>query len=645
MYATVMRKRSVLPRDPNFVFTGLEVYLRAVQHELGNPIGPLIAVARVVPDYFGYKRDMLLRNPRPAGIDLISVEFPDPHPSAFKIQPARRQGYPQITVPGIPSEQPVWNHMFFFHQSRDNATMFSETAALVIEYYPSTNTFTELSWHLHNPIGFSVLLLDKKVYEGLMSDSGRMGIRIDGLPIQGSNLKTRDLRTPTVGMILRLITSERPDSLGAVSNPDLLPTLDNIPLDLSPVPTPRELTPPPSTPPPQPLAPAEPVWMLARKHKPKLPINDGKLPPRDAMEHVLPEYQYIFTQSPRRLKETPPPMKTRGDLITTRLPPPYLTKPQQPPPPQPPPEDETSQFLAIPKGPYNEEHALGLLDFQMKELDNYREAMKKMGKDILQLREEIARLEGENSQLRRQLNMHDDSTKAMLYSAEIDSLNRAELMERFLLLRRQLMNQTGEAINYKDKLQKLQNDIIKKNDREKDYLKLQDAHLAQSAMLQKLQDKKEKMKKLEGTITEQEKVIEKLEKLLNDKIKSGQMAADKKSEAYATLNADNARLRAELDYLKANPLNKASALDEAERMELYAKLDRAEGRIMSLEKQLESNARRWGKEKEGLLIRMNEQNKGFGRSSPIYLRDSYRAHDDDYLRGRKHRHSKLEPLY
>ncbi|XP_070580710.1 coiled-coil domain-containing protein 33-like isoform X2 [Ptychodera flava] len=643
LYATIMRKRSVLPRDPNFVYTGLEVFLRAMQREVANPVGPLIAVARVVPDYFSYKRDMLMRHPIATGITLTTVNFPDPHHSVFRVPPAKGQGYPQISLPGAPQQQPIWDHMYFFHQSRDNATIFSETAALIIEYYPSTNTLSDSSWHLRKPIGYSILLLDKNVYDVLIADSGRLGIRVEGLPIQETNLQTVDSKTPTVGMILRLITSERPDSLGSVSNPDLLPALDSLRLDVTPIPTPRTEPTPPTTPIPEPLPP-EPTWMLARKPKPRVPIEDGKLPPHDALENVLPEYQYIYAHSPRRHPQTTPPPASnrRGDLIPTRLPPPQVTnaftKPQRQPT-----IPEESTFVPIAKPPYSEEHALSLLDYQMKELENYRDAMKRMGKDILRLREEIARLEGENSQLRRQLHMHDDSTRAMLYASDLDGLSRAEIMERFLLLRRQLMNQTAETTHYKDKLQRLQNEIIKKNDNEKEYLRLQDAHMAQSAMLQKLQSKQERVKKLEDTMKEQENVIDKLERLLNEKIKNGQMAADKKSEAYTALSTENARLRTELEYMKMNPPAKASALDEAERMELYAKLDRAEGRIMSLEKQLESNARRWGKEKESMLIRMNENTNGFSGSSPVYLRDSYRGFDDSYL-SRKPRRSKLDPL-
>ncbi|GFS10066.1 coiled-coil domain-containing protein 33, partial [Elysia marginata] len=55
LYASITRKLSSLPKDsssPNYL--GLEVFLRAVKLPLKNPMGPLIAVARIVPDYYNY---------------------------------------------------------------------------------------------------------------------------------------------------------------------------------------------------------------------------------------------------------------------------------------------------------------------------------------------------------------------------------------------------------------------------------------------------------------------------------------------------------------------------------------------------------------------------------------------------------------
>ncbi len=54
LFISVMLKTSLLPYSVAFGFQGLEVMLVAMEESLSNPIGPLTAVARVVPDFFNY---------------------------------------------------------------------------------------------------------------------------------------------------------------------------------------------------------------------------------------------------------------------------------------------------------------------------------------------------------------------------------------------------------------------------------------------------------------------------------------------------------------------------------------------------------------------------------------------------------------
>ena len=56
--------------------------------------------------------------------------------------------------------------------------------------------------------------------------------------------------------------------------------------------------------------------------------------------------------------------------------------------------------------------------------------------------------------------------------------------------------------------------ISQKNDQEKDFLKIQKAHSTQQAVIQKLQDRLKKMKKLEETCKQQEDMIQKMENVI-----------------------------------------------------------------------------------------------------------------------------------
>ncbi|KAI8500916.1 Coiled-coil domain-containing protein 33 [Branchiostoma belcheri] len=315
------------------------------------------------------------------------------------------------------------------------------------------------------------------------------------------------------------------------------------------------------------------------------PLKDGEWPGMDAVQDVLPEYISETTQ----------------------------------PPPRRPPKDGLRQSYQ-PDDPYSH----SLLEHQSKELDNYRAALKRMGADILKLREDIARLEAENSQLRRNLHMNRDAADALVGPAGLQALSRGDLVDKYALLQQKVSQQASSIKGQKERIQQLQNELIKKNDREAELLKQQKAQKPQQPVAPKVPENDGKKKKMEDTIKRQEEVIEKMEKLLNKQLEKGTLPADRSLEAHSALAAENARLRDELNRAKepSQPHYPPGVkMDDEERLDLMAKLEKAEGRIISLENQLTENARMWGREKQELLIRMNERENGFARSSQMVLHD------------------------
>ncbi|KAL8610514.1 hypothetical protein ACOMHN_060434 [Nucella lapillus] len=225
-YVSIIRRQSTLPRDPaQHNYLALEVYLRAVQKPLQNHTGPLIAVARIVPDFHNYRSDSLQMQPRNAGVGMTSVTFPNPHPSSFSVPHQSYYGYPQISLVGRPAEQPRWNHPYLFCDTREKATMFTPSAALIIEYYVANGVMTDDFWRIRSPVGFSAVLLDQRMYSQLSSDHATQGLRLEGVPVQGSDLYCVDNTMPTVGMVLKLVTSDQPDNMVTMSNLDNLPAV------------------------------------------------------------------------------------------------------------------------------------------------------------------------------------------------------------------------------------------------------------------------------------------------------------------------------------------------------------------------------------------------------------------------------------
>lgn len=78
-----------------------------------------------------------------------------------------------------------------------------------------------------------------------------------------------------------------------------------------------------------------------------------------------------------------------------------------------------------------DKNSLLLLDHQSKELGNYRDAVHKMGQDIIVLRNQVRDLEGVNSNLRMDLANYNDASKLMLDTSELNGLSKPEVLSRY----------------------------------------------------------------------------------------------------------------------------------------------------------------------------------------------------------------------
>ncbi|KAG8514533.1 Coiled-coil domain-containing protein 33, partial [Galemys pyrenaicus] len=370
-----------------------------------------------------------------------------------------------------------------------------------------------------------------------------------------------------------------------------------------------------------------------------------------------------------------------------------------------------------------------------QELNNYRRAMQRMAEDLLSLQRQVSTLEAENRVLRR----HLDQDRLEEEQDDFDEVENLASMNKRLLM------SELDRKKLRGKVQYLQNELIRKNDREKDLLLLYQAQQPQNTLLARYQDKLKKTKALEETVRHQEKagaggpacggwghitgpsrrlevrsprpasvrtlqVIEKMERVLEDKLRGGDepllnRPQEKPGAAFSTpaasglppgtagetlpadlysaLLAENTRLRTELEKsrqlgapiilqqqaLPVDPRELGAGGDLAERpretdgpghskgterlpaqdllatssdkFNLLAKLERAQSRILSLESQLEDSARRWGRERQDLAIRLQEQEYGLERPGKSSVTDAPNppAHPKDQTGP-----SKLDPL-
>ncbi|XP_054244101.1 coiled-coil domain-containing protein 33 [Indicator indicator] len=234
-----------------------------------------------------------------------------------------------------------------------------------------------------------------------------------------------------------------------------------------------------------------------------------------------------------------------------------------------------------------------------QEASSYRLALRRMAGDLLSLRHRATSLEVENRHLRHSLATQQELGQALLADTDLDVMTREELLDRLATLKHKLAASTAEMRRLKDRVQQLQNELIRKNDQENDLVLLQRAQQQQQATLRRWQEKVARTKGLEERVKQQEKVMQMMEQMLKEKLSRVGRSTERpegeavSKELYTTLLAENRRLREELARVPQPSPRTAlppPALPDAfggvEKLSLLARLEEAEARGRVLERQV-----------------------------------------------------------
>ncbi|XP_063053912.1 coiled-coil domain-containing protein 33 [Engraulis encrasicolus] len=385
---------------------------------------------------------------------------------------------------------------------------------------------------------------------------------------------------------------------------------------------------------------------------PQLQRESFGLPSYDALAQILPDYQHLFRSSgPQKL--TPGPSDDSQWKQKEQAQKHGTYEVHNPP-----------KRAPIPDFPDDAQLSSELSDHQIKEVENYRVAMCKMAEDIIALRGQLGALEAENSRLRSDLSLHQEVGRTLLMDTDVDVMTKAEIEDRIASLKVKLASESSKAASQRDKIQQLQNELIRKNDSEKELESLRRVHQQQQAELQRHQSHGAKMAALETTVRQQEKVIEKMERVLDAKLRERNKeneelrklnkkdkADSKRKEIESVLAAENARLREELQRMRSQPPpvviqqppQSVALLPDREKLSLLGQLEKAEARIRALESQLKASSREWGREKQALNTKLSEHQHGFQHSSTVLLHDVPMKSVTQSVIGRI-RHRQLDPL-
>ncbi|KAJ3404219.1 Coiled-coil domain-containing protein 33 [Chytridiales sp. JEL 0842] len=307
-----------------------------------------------------------------------------------------------------------------------------------------------------------------------------------------------------------------------------------------------------------------------------------------------------------------------------------------------------------------------LIDRLLGELETRSEAVKKIGNDLVQAREKNLALERKVDELERQVRDNDAKTMQLINSVDLDVLSESEMRRRYALLAHKLQSETAKSKDLSSKLEEAQHSNIQKNEMEKKFLELRQAHTAQQAYVQKLQSSLEKSSKYKSALKKQETIIAKLEALLKDGVSSDRRekvnlllrsAKDAPElfddNIYKMLVDENRQLKERIFELEEQVESSAKKLQneskpiggsetsagnrqivsEEEYLKLLMKAETGEVRIAALEAELAKNARVFAQQLADLKQQVADKDAKIrlGSRSPVpseyhlHLRSSSRA--------------------
>lgn len=240
------------------------------------------------------------------------------------------------------------------------------------------------------------------------------------------------------------------------------------------------------------------------------------------------------------------------------------------------------------------------------------------------LRATASKLQDENQSLRNGPTSQDRLMDIILSDPAVEVDSPDQFAERYVALKTRLEADLEEFKIYKNKVQQLQNQLIKANDREKNFLNATVSNGKEELKTKQVDKERQKIKKLENSVIQREKVIENLERSLADFLErtergksvqsvrsysSSRTGSDTQQEPVTSLTEENARLREELEEWRLHMQQ-----EDLRNSQLHAQISATEDRIQSLEIQMKENALEWSQEKRELNVRLQERSNDFTKT-------------------------------
>ena len=280
----------------------------------------------------------------------------------------------------------------------------------------------------------------------------------------------------------------------------------------------------------------------------------------------------------------------------------------------------------------------------MKEVDDKTESLKLTGAEIVDLRKQIKLLQNENQILRKRLGQEEQMQIESLVTQEIHKMSLPELKSKIIKLSQAYRGERLRNEEFEKALRQAQNEITNARKLANDLEQLQKVHEEDSEKYLNLQRETQKIGLYRETIKKQEEVILKMEGLLKKTMNENERQKDSLLEL-EQLRTENLKLQKEIkdfvvnstpgvlgrgnielekskkevarlqtivnelqnDLNNKRPISAEKKELQNEILELEVKYQKANARISSLQKELETSAKNYAKEIAALKLILAEK--------------------------------------
>jgi chromosome segregation ATPase len=164
------------------------------------------------------------------------------------------------------------------------------------------------------------------------------------------------------------------------------------------------------------------------------------------------------------------------------------------------------------------------------ELEEARIIIKKCGLEIVELRQHQQRLLADKAELVARVESDSKAVQDVAGDSAIVSLDRSELEQRFKMLSDAYKREKGASAELVGRMKTLHKESLKNKDSAAKLSQLEDAHMAQAKTMQQLQEQNGKLAQYVQATRDQEKVIERLEDVMEKTLAEARQGRDIKAE-------------------------------------------------------------------------------------------------------------------